>query len=200
MAPPFLKSIIRELEEYESLATGLKKMRMVAGISAAAAAIIAALRKGRKVLIFGNGGSAAEAQHFAAELVGRFRVERRALPAIALTANSSVLTAQANDIGFPTIFSRQIAALAEAGDVVLGLTTSDARDSHSLNILNGFREARRRKAKTIGLFSARTKDLLKVADCAVIVPHTETSRIQEVHLLIIHILCGLVDAHFKPRG
>lgn len=192
-----LKVITGELAEYRSLALGLKEGRLAVEIASAGEAVIAALKKGRKLLIFGNGGSAAEAQHFAAELVGRFAIKRRALPAIALTTDSSILTAQANDVGFPTVFSRQIAALAQAGDIVLGMTTSDASQDHSRNVLEGFREARKRKAKTVGLFSAKTKKLLKEVDYLIVAPHTETPRIQEAHLLIIHILCRLIDVHFK---
>lgn len=197
MTPSDLKAVLREIEGYRALAASLTAGSLPSRIGRAATAIIAALKKGRKLLIFGNGGSAAEAQHLAAELVGRFSRARRALPAIALTTDSSILTAQANDIGYPTVFSRQIEALACAGDVVLGMTTSDSSANHSLNILEGFREARRKKAKTVGLFSAKTKKLLKEVDYPIIVPHTETPRIQEVHLLVIHILCLLIDMRFR---
>src|SRR3989344_1728834 len=115
-----------------------------------------------KVLIFGNGGSAGESQHFAAELVCQFEKKRRALPAIALTTDSSILTAQSNDFGFDAIFSRQIEALCRKDDVVIGLTTSDAKpgDAHSKNIREAFLTAHRLKAKTVGLFSSKTKSLL----------------------------------------
>jgi len=150
---------------------------------------------GGKILIFGNGGSAAEAQHFAAELVCMFEKRRLALPAIALTTDSSVLTAQINDFGFDSVFSRQIEALCRPGDVVMGLTTSDAyHNGHSWNILNAFGEAQKIGAKRIGLFSTKTKNLLNFVDVAVVVPSENTALIQEVHLSLIHMLCQQIEA------
>lgn len=147
-----------------------------------------------KVLIFGNGGSAAEAQHFAAELVCQFEKKRRAIPAIALTTDSSILTAQSNDFGFDSVFSRQIDALCCHGDVVIGLTTSDVRnDGHSRNILNAFEMAQKKGAKRIGLFSTKTKNILHFVDEAILVPAENTAIIQEVHLAIIHMLCGEIE-------
>ncbi len=148
----------------------------------------------KKILIFGNGGSAAEAQHFAAELVCQFEKKRRALAAIALTTDSSILTAQSNDFGFESIFSRQIEALCRPGDVVIGLTTSDAyEDGHSRNIFNAFEMATAKGAKTIGLFSVKTKNLLNLVDVAILVPSENTALIQEAHLAIIHVLCGEIE-------
>lgn len=151
---------------------------------------------GKKILVFGNGGSAAEAQHFAAELVCMFGKKRRALPAMALTTDSSILTAQSNDFGFETIFSRQIEALARSGDLVIGLTTSDAEDGnlHSANILNGFLAAKLAGARSIGLFSQKTKNLLGLVDVAIAVPSENTAIIQEGHLFIIHMLCELIES------
>lgn len=154
-----------------------------------------AIRTNNKILIFGNGGSAAEAQHFAAELVCMFEKERRAFPAIALTTDSSILTAQSNDHGFGSIFSRQIEALCEAGDVVVGLTTSDVySDGHSQNIFNAFKMAAAKRVKTIGLFSFKTKFLVDFVDVAILVPSKDTALIQEVHLALIHILCGWIES------
>ena len=123
-----------------------------------------AIKRGGKILIFGNGGSAAEAQHFAAELVCMFEKRRKAIPAIALTTDSSILTAQSNDFGFPSVFARQIEALACQGDVAIGFTTSDVgdleNDHHSWNIRNAFEAAMVKGAKNIGFFSAKTKHLL----------------------------------------
>lgn len=153
-----------------------------------------AIKASRKILIFGNGGSAAEAQHFAAELVCMFEKKRRALPAIALTTDSSILTAQSNDTGFDSVFSRQIEALCQPGDVVIGLTTSDVYDDgHSKNILNAFKTAAKRGAKTVGLFSAKTKNLVSLVDIAVIVLSENTALIQEAHLAIIHIICKQIE-------
>lgn len=151
---------------------------------------------GGKILIFGNGGSAAEAQHFAAELVCMFEKKRYALPAIALTTDSSILTAQSNDFGFDSIFSRQIEALCRQGDAAIGLTTSDVYpDGHSRNIHNAFGEARKRGAKTVGLFSTKTKNLFSmgIVDIAILVPAENTALIQEVHLAVIHMLCGQIE-------
>jgi D-sedoheptulose 7-phosphate isomerase len=162
-------------------------------IAVATALIVKALKSGGQVLVFGNGGSAAEAQHFAAELVGRFKRDRRALPAIALTTDTSILTAQANDAGYETVFARQIEALARTGDVVIGMTTSDVRAGHSANILMGFVAARTAGCATIGLFSEKTDTLLSQVDVPLIVPDTDTSVIQEVHLAILHIISGIVE-------
>ena len=149
---------------------------------------------GGKILIFGNGGSAAEAQHFAAELVCMFKRRRRALPAIALTTDSSILTAQSNDFGFDSVFSRQIEALANSRDVVIGLTTSDIKDDgHSLNIRNAFEMAIVKGVASIGLFSSKTKHLLDLVNVAIVIPSKNTALIQEVHLAIIHMLCGQIE-------
>jgi D-sedoheptulose 7-phosphate isomerase len=159
----------------------------------AAERIVQAISAGGKMLVFGNGGSAAEAQHFAAELVGRFEKDRRALPAIALTTDASIITAQANDSGYATIFSRQIEALAKPGDVVIGMTTSDVHESHSENIREGFRAAQNAGCTTIGFFSKKTVELLELVDVALVVPDDNTARIQEVHLAIIHIISRIVE-------
>jgi len=188
--------ITRAVDERRRLAEKLADGNFIGELNRAAHVVLTALAKGRKLLIFGNGGSAAEAQHFAAELVGRFTVERQALPAIALTADTSFLTAQANDSGYATIFSRQIEALAEPGDIAFGMTTSDFSDEHSRNIRDAFLAARSRGVKTVGLFSAKTKKLLKLVDFPIIVPHTSTPRIQEVHLFIIHAIAEVIDQHY----
>lgn len=162
-------------------------------IARAAAVIVDALQAGKKVLVFGNGGSAAEAQHFVAELVGRFEKDRRAFAAIALTTDTSILTAQANDAGYETIFSRQIEALAERGDIVVVLTTSDVYADHSENIRRGLVAAKETGCTTVGLFSERTHQLLPLTDVQIIVPHRNTALIQEMHLAIIHIIAGFVE-------
>lgn len=156
--------------------------------------LVEAINSGGKILIFGNGGSAAEAQHFAAEIVSYFERKRRALPAIALTTDSSILTAVSNDFSFAHVFERQIEALCKSGDVVVGLTTSDVTTtSHSQNILNAFQAARKKGAKTIGLFSVKTKVLLDFVDVALIVPDENTARIQEAHLALTHMFCGQIE-------
>ncbi|SRR5947208_6105656 len=159
----------------------------------AALLITRCLRNGGKVLFFGNGGSAADAQHLAAELVGRFVRERAGLPAIALTTDSSILTAVGNDYGFEQVFARQIQALGRAGDVAVAISTS----GNSANVLEGVKEARKRKLKTIGLTGKDGGALAQRADVAVTIPSTSTARIQECHIAIGHLFCELVDADFS---
>lgn len=156
----------------------------------AALLITGCLRNEGKVLFFGNGGSAADAQHLAAEFVGRFVRERTGLPAIALTTDSSILTAVANDYGFDQIFARQIQALARLGDVVVGISTS----GNSANVLEGVKEARKRGLKTIGLSGRDGGGLARQADVAITIPSTSTARIQECHITIGHLFCELVEA------
>lgn len=175
-------------------ATLMKDVNLTVSIIKARLLIVESIASGGKVLIFGNGGSAAEAQHFAAELVCQFEKKRRALPAIALTTDSSVLTAWSNDFSFASVFERQIEALCRPEDVVIGLTTSDAGpNGHSNNLLNAFLAARKKGAKTVGFFSIKTTTLLKHVDVALIIPHENTAFIQEVHLAIIHMLCGEIE-------
>lgn len=147
------------------------------------------LRSGGKVLIMGNGGSAADAQHFAAELVGRFLKNRPALPAIALTTDTSILTAIGNDFGFSRIFSRQLEALVAPEDVVIGISTS----GQSENILQGLLYAQERGCRTLGFLGNDGGKIGTLVDLALIVPEQHTPFIQEAHLTIIHILCDLVE-------
>jgi D-sedoheptulose 7-phosphate isomerase len=149
-----------------------------------------ALLGGGKVLLFGNGGSAAEAQHIAAELVGRFGRERRALPAVALSADTSVLTALGNDYGFERLFARQIEALGRAGDVVVALSTSGA----SGNVLAGVETAREHGCVVLGITGADGRRLADLCDAAVIVPSTDSARVQEASLTIGHVWCEIIDA------
>jgi D-sedoheptulose 7-phosphate isomerase len=148
---------------------------------------------GGKVLFFGNGGSAADAQHLAAEFVGRFVRERAGLPAIALTTDSSILTAVGNDYGFEQVFARQIHALGRPGDVAVAISTS----GNSANVLEGVKEARKRKLKTIGLTGKDGCALAQQSDVAITIPSTSTARIQECHIAIGHLFCELVDADFS---
>lgn len=159
-----------------------------------------AIRKDKKILFFGNGGSAAEAQHGAAELVCQFKKKRKAVPAMALTVDTSILTAQSNDFGFESVFERQIEAFCNPGDVVIGMTTSDYSDyGHSQNIHLGFLAARKKQAETIGLFSLKTQNLLDWVKVAIIVPSTDTDVIQEAHLMIIHMLCERAENELLER-
>lgn len=158
-------------------------------ISRAAEVCTGALRAGGKIIFFGNGGSAADAQHLACELVVRYRLGRRALPAIALTTNTSTMTAAGNDLGFEKIFARQVEALAAPGDVVVAISTSGT----SPNVLEAVSAARAGKCAVIALTGARGGRLAEVADLALVVPSDETDRIQEVHITIGHIICELVE-------
>jgi D-sedoheptulose 7-phosphate isomerase len=155
----------------------------------AAVLIKQSLSGGGKLLLMGNGGSAADAQHIAAEMVGRFKKERPAIAAIALTVDTSILTALGNDYGYDTIFSRQIEAIAQKGDVVLGFSTS----GNSENVIRAFKLANELGVVTIGLFGnegGRGKDHVRLA---IVVPSDDTARIQEVHITIGHIICEIVE-------
>jgi len=158
-------------------------------VVAGAAAIRGAVARGGRVFVFGNGGSAAEAQHFAAELVGRFQRERPAMAAIALTTDTSILTAVANDYAFDRIFARQIEGLGRPGDVALGISTS----GRSANVIEGLAEARRLGLVTIGMTGGDGGPMADAVDIHLNVPHQTTARIQEVQLMLLHALCALVE-------
>jgi D-sedoheptulose 7-phosphate isomerase len=147
------------------------------------------LESGKKLLIMGNGGSAADAQHFAAEIVGRFKLERRALPAIALSTDTSVLTAIGNDYGFDQIFSRQVEALAAPGDLVIGISTSGS----STNVHDALLLAGECGCRTVGLLGRDGGSIAGIVEIALTIPSHETPRIQEAHVTIIHLICELVE-------
>lgn len=168
----------------------LVRTELAGQISACAKQLTECLKDGGKVLICGNGGSAADAQHFAAELVGRFEVERRGLPAIALTTDSSALTAIGNDYGFERVFSRQVEALAGEKDLLIGISTS----GNSQNVFVALQKARELGCGTVGLTGRDGGRIAAEVDCSLVVPAQRTARIQEMHLLIIHVLCELIDA------
>lgn len=166
-------------------------------IEKAAKAMTASLRKGGKLLVFGNGGSAADSQHIAAELVGRFKMERKALPAIALTTNTSSLTAIANDYGYDAVFSRQIEALGAKGDVALGISTS----GNSKNVIEAFKKAKAIGLTTIALTGQDGAKLKRMCDISIIVETKYTPSIQESHIMIAHIICLLIERElFKKIG
>ena len=155
--------------------------------------MITALKLGRKILIAGNGGSAADAQHFAAELAGKFVHQRKGLPVISLTTNSSIITAIGNDFGYEHVFSRQIEGLGQPGDIFVGISTS----GNSSNIIEAMEVAKNINMTTIGLLGntgGRIKDL---CDIQLIIPSSSTQHIQEAHIMIIHELCALIDNAFK---
>jgi len=155
-----------------------------------------AYQNGNKVLLMGNGGSAADAQHIAAELVGRFRLRRKALPAIALTTDSSILTAVSNDFGFEEIFARQVEALAAANDIVIAISTS----GRSRNVLRGVESARAARCYTAALTGQTGGDLARQVDLLLAVPSESTQRIQEAHSLIGHMFCDLVERELAESG
>jgi len=157
--------------------------------AAAAAAITASLRQDGKVLVFGNGGSAADAQHMAAELVGRFARERRGYAAIALTTDASVVASLSNDYGYDRVFERQIEALGRPGDVAIGITTSGG----SANVVRALEAARGRKLTTIALTGRDGGAAGRTADLHINVPSDTTPRVQEVHMTLLHIICDLVE-------
>lgn len=151
--------------------------------------LIDCLKKGGKVILFGNGGSASDSQHIAAELVGRFKKERRALAAIALTANAPVLTSLANDYGYEVVFSRQIEALAQKNDVAVGISTS----GKAKNVIAAIKQAKKIGLKTVALTGTSGTELAKLADIALIVPSAATARIQEAHITIGHVICEMIE-------
>ena len=162
-------------------------------IAVIAQVLCAALESGHKILLFGNGGSAADAQHIACEWVGRFHRERQPLPAIALTTDSSALTSIANDYGFDQVFSRQLRALGRKGDVAVAISTS----GNSANVLEAVREANEAGMLTVGLTGGEGGRLAAEVKHNLNVPHASVPRIQEIHIMIGHILCALVDEHMK---
>ena len=169
--------------------------RLMPQIVDCAEIMIAALKSGNKILIMGNGGSAADAQHFAAELVGRFRRERQGLAAVALSTDTSILTAIGNDYGFDDIFSRQIEALALPGDIVFGISTS----GQSRNVINAVEKATAKGCQSIGLLGKDGGQLAAVVTQPLTVAGVETSCIQEAHIMIIHMLCELVEANMAAQ-
>jgi len=183
------KPIENYLEKHQQ-AIALVREQLVPQITACAVLVAEALQQGNKLLVMGNGGSAADAQHFAAELVGRFLRERRGLPAIALTTDTSILTAVGNDYGFDQIFCRQIEALARPGDVVLGISTS----GNSRNVLEAITRAEGLGCKTVGLLGQDGGVLGEAVSLAITVPVRETPHVQEAHITIIHMLCDLIES------
>ena len=186
------ENIISILRESADLKLQLAK-ESIDSIIGAVELINKCIKSGGKILIFGNGGSAADSQHIASEFVNRFYLERRALPAIALTTDTSVLTSIANDDTFDNIFSRQIEALGKKNDIAIGITTG----GKSQNIINGLESSKKLKMKTILFAGQNFIKLKKLSDCIISVPSTSTPRIQEVHLTIAHIICELVEDGFK---
>lgn len=151
--------------------------------------IIKCFKRGNKIIVFGNGGSAADAQHIVAEFIGRFQKERKSLPAISLTTDSSIITSLANDYSYDIVFSRQCESLVSKGDVVIGISTS----GKSKNVEKGIKTAKKKGAITIGLLGGDGGTIKNSTDISIVIPSTNTARIQEVHRVIYHIICDVVE-------
>ena len=185
---PLHELISRQLQETGKLHLELPKAQ-VDKIAAAAKLMIAALQAGKKIIWFGNGGSATQSQHMAGEFVGRFVKNRRSLPSISLCENIASITAIANDYSYEDLFARQIEGLGRQGDVAIGLSTS----GNSANVLKALAVAKTNGIKTIGFTGGTGGKMLAVCDTCIVVPSPVTARIQEVHLTLGHLLCGLVE-------
>ncbi|HQO38193.1 MAG TPA: D-sedoheptulose 7-phosphate isomerase [Candidatus Omnitrophota bacterium] len=159
--------------------------------------VIDSLKKGGKVMLFGNGGSASDSQHIAAELVGRYQKDRAALPAIALTTNTSIITAIANDYGYEAVFAKQVEALGAKNDIVIGISTS----GKARNVAAGIKQAKKMGIKTIVFTGGDGGEIAKMADVSLVVPSKVTARIQEAHIAVGHIICEVVEEYFvsNPR-
>ena len=182
------ETILAALQETGRLHLGLPEAQ-IARIADAGERMAKAIKGGRKIIWFGNGGSATQGQHMAGEFVGRFCKERRSLPSISLTENMASVTAIGNDYAFDQIFSRQLEGLAQPGDVAVGLSTS----GNSPNVVQGLKKARHLELVTVGFTGGSGGHMAALCDVCICVPSTSTARIQEVHLTIGHILCGLVE-------
>ena len=174
---------------HESSKTIQDIINLIPQIEKTIIAIMKCLSEGKKIILFGNGGSAADAQHIAAELVGRFKLERRSYPAIALTTDTSCITALSNDYSFDIVFSRQCESLVQKGDVVIGISTS----GNSINVKKGLDTARKKGATTIGLLGSNGGSIGKMVDIPIIVKSSSTPRIQEAHRTVYHIICEQVE-------
>lgn len=187
-----MKAII-ENEFVEHLKVAQNMSSLTDKVELAAQLCIDGLKNGSKILIFGNGGSAADAQHIAAEMVGRYKVERKGLPAIALTTDTSALTSIGNDYGYNHVFDRQVEALANEGDVAIGISTGGS----SGNVISALRLAKDMGCKTVGFSGRDGGEMDALCDVNLVVPAEDTPRIQEMHIVIGHTICHLIDQDFK---
>jgi len=186
-----VKDIIEnEFNEHIKVANSIHFLTDAVAISAQLC--IDCLKSGGKILLFGNGGSAADAQHLAAELIGRYKVERKSLPAIALTTDTSALTSIGNDYGYSDLFCRQVEGLANKGDVAIGISTS----GKSINVINALKVASKLNCNTIGFSGQDGGEMNKICNINLAVPSEDTPRIQEMHILIGHTICHLIDQEF----
>ena len=184
-------TIKNEFNEHIKVANSIYCLTDAIAISAQLC--IDCLKSGGKILLFGNGGSAADAQHLAAELIGRYKVERKSLPAIALTTDTSALTSIGNDYGYSDLFCRQVEGLANKGDVAIGISTS----GKSINVINALKVASKLDCNTIGFSGQDGGEMNKICNINLAVPSKDTPRIQEMHIVIGHTICHLIDQEFK---
>jgi len=192
-----IEFIERELNKLATLIADIQADKaLLAQVVQSVDIIVDTLRKGGKVLIAGNGGSAADAQHIAGEFVSRFHYDRPGLAAIALTTDTSILTAIGNDYGYEKLFARQVQALGREGDVFIGISTS----GNSANVVEALKVAADLKLKTIGFTGANEGKMVHMCDIALRMPSKETPKIQEGHIAIGHIICGLVEVAMFPRN
>lgn len=181
---------------FESIETKLKiaaDKELLLELEKIGARMITTLKMSKKILIAGNGGSAADAQHFAAELAGKFINERKGLPAIALTTNSSIVTAIGNDFGYEYVFSRQVEGLGNRGDLLVGISTS----GNSVNLIHALNTAQDIGITTVGLLGKNGGEMKNLCDYKIIVPSDSTQHVQEAHIMIVHELCSIIDEAFK---
>ncbi|MFZ1290243.1 MAG: D-sedoheptulose 7-phosphate isomerase [Melioribacteraceae bacterium] len=169
----------------------IKSLQQNIGIACELA--INTIKQGNKIILMGNGGSAADAQHIAAEFIGRYKIERKGLPAIAITTDTSALTAIGNDYGYQHVFERQVEAIAQTGDLLIGISST----GNSENVINAFIKGKEIGCKTLGFSGKGGGKFNGNCDLNIIVPSNDTPRVQEMHILIGHIICQVVDEHFK---
>lgn len=174
----------------------LRDEMLIGTIEQVAQVCIGAYQSGNKILICGNGGSASDALHMVGELVGRYQMERRGIAAVALNANPTVMTAISNDYTFENIFSKQVTALGREGDILFGISTS----GNSANVVNALEEAKKQNIYTIGMTGSTGGKIKSIADYLLNVPSDNTPRIQEMHILLIHTLCGLIERGLQEQG
>jgi D-sedoheptulose 7-phosphate isomerase len=187
-----MKDVIKnEINEHIRVANSLHSL--TGAVIKSSQLCIDSLKNGGKILLFGNGGSAADAQHIAAELVGTYKVERKGLPAIALTTDTSAITSIGNDFGYNLVFSRQVEALANKGDVAIGISTSGKSD----NVINALKLASKLNCITIGFSGQDGGEMNQICNINLVVPSENTPRIQEMHIFIGHTICHLIDQEFK---
>jgi D-sedoheptulose 7-phosphate isomerase len=187
-----MKDIVHQ-EAYEHIRVAKSIFDLSEDIVDCAQLCIDCLKNGGKILLFGNGGSASDAQHIAAELVGRYKTERRGLSAIAITTDTSIITSIGNDFGYNKIFSRQVEAIANEGDLLIGISTS----GKSANVINALKLAKKIKCTSIGMSGRDGGEMNKICNINLVISSDDTARIQEMHILIGHIICNLIDQKFK---